>query len=68
MYYKIKKNGALINGRNVLYIYPEEKSIVFIFSGDSPQDRLEIELEEDPNKVLNRITAELRVREEIIEI
>ena len=68
MYYKIKKNGALINGRNVLYIYAEESAIVFIFSGDCPEDKLRIEVSGDTKKILDRITAELRVREEIIEI
>lgn len=68
MYYKIKKSGALINGRNVLYVYAQDSKIVFIFSGDCPDDRLEIEVNEDPRKLLERITAELRVKEEIIEI
>ena len=66
MYYKIKKSGALINGRNVLYVYAKDSS--FIFSGDCPEDKLEIEVKEDPKKVLERVTAELRVKEEIIEI
>lgn len=68
MYYKIKKSGALINGRNVLYVYAKDSSIVFIFSGDCPEDKLEIEVKEDPKRVLERVTAELRVKEEIIEI
>ena len=68
MYYKIKRSGALINGRNVLYLYAEESAIVFIFSGGCPEDKLKIEVNGDTKKVLDRITAELRVREEIIEI
>lgn len=68
MYYKIKKNGALINGRNVLYIYAEDSAIIFVFSGDCPDDKVKIEVGGDPKKVLERITAELRVKEEIIEI
>ena len=68
MYYKIKKSGTLINGRNVLYIFAEDSAIVFVFSGDCPDDKVKIEVNEDPKKVLKRITGELRVKEEIIEI